>query len=804
MRIKKRPMSQSAKHVSRHAPLAPNNMALALVCGCVATITAVQCVWDALRRNDLPLVIGMGLLAVLVWRALTMARQKNPDYQELLLLPVAIVWTTWMASRSSGFIGWWLPGILLIVFLAPKHLVIASLSTVVLLIATSFLLKPDVTTATVISVAALVSGLSAAIYRHGWSTIEAVWKRRDIRSKLILDTAGLCHAELDADLKVVVCSAPLLRKLGYSQFPNELRLLDLFHPNDHASVTRTCQRAEKPPGNATALAAACDCRLLCADGSTSWVHARFAMTKSPDASIVVTLTGIENLVRTEEALRESQRKLASQALELSAQFDAAKSALHARQEVERLAQHDLRSPLKSIEAAAAMLRKGRILSTNEEQLLTAIEYTAARALSIVTMSLDLYRMEEKTFKFVPETIDLVTIARSVIAELTHHARSKDVRLDFDPGVPKLLAKGNEMLTTSVVENLVRNALEAAPEHSAVTLGLYQGVRVGLLIHNEGEVPAAIREDFFEKYVTHGKEGGTGLGTYSARLVARAQEGDLTMSSSTENGTLLALKLKRLHALPAAGTAPAEFQPSVPGALIELPSSSAAPASTLPAVDLLVVEDDDHHWLLLLSWLPSHVGARRAINGRDALNALTTRRPDLIVMDLEMPVMGGFEALRRIREMQMSVGEHPSAIYAFSGYDDPETSRRITESGFDGLLAKPAKQEEFRKIIDLISTHNAESTTTGVWVEKSFVDAFPSFIDSRRALVSDIEQFAATGDIASMRRAAHTLAGSPAIHGFDAGIAICRAIVSSAERIIPGEVAGQLAELRKMLSDPVVR
>jgi signal transduction histidine kinase/CheY-like chemotaxis protein len=778
----------------------------ALITGCVATITAVQCVLDGLRRDSFPLVIGLVLLAALVWRAWRLSKKEDRGSQEFILLPIVIVWTTWMAYRSGQSFGWWIPGILLIVFLAPRPLVVLSLSTVIVLVITSLLLQTDALTAFEYGVAALASGLCAVFYRRGWSGAEAAWNARETRLNLIMDAARLCHAELDKETNVVDCSAALLRKLGHPSRQGGLRLADLFHPNDHSSVLRTYQQAVKTTAGTTNSAAECDCRLLRVDGTTSWMHARFMTTGSSDARVIMTLTGIDDRVRTEEALKESQRKLASQALELSAQFDAAKSALHARQEVERLAQHDLRSPLKSIEAAAAMLRKGRVLSTNEEQLLTAIEYTAARALSIVTMSLDLYRMEEKTFRFTPEVIDLVTIARSVIAELAHHARSKHVRLDFAPGVGKLLARGNRMLTTSVIENLMRNALEAAPEGSAVTLGIYQGVRVGLLIHNDGEVPAAIRDTFFEKYVTHGKQGGTGLGTYSARLVARAQEGDLTMSSSADQGTLLVFKLKRPSETVETRTDPDTtiFSPSMPGALIELPQQTTQSASTLPPVDLLVVEDDDHHWLLPLSWLPSHVGARRAINGRDALSALTSRRPDLVFMDLEMAVMGGFEALQRIRTMQMEVGENPSLIYAFTGYDDPEMMKRIADAGFDGILSKPAKQGEFLKIIEFISERTAQASTNAVWVEKSFVEAFPSYVDSRRALVSDIEQFAMTHDIASMRRAAHTLAGSPALHGFDAGIAICRAIVSSADRIDHRELTEFLIQLRDLLSNPAVR
>ncbi|RYF49932.1 MAG: response regulator [Cytophagaceae bacterium] len=427
---------------------------------------------------------------------------------------------------------------------------------------------------------------------------------------------------------------------------------------------------------------------------------------------------------------------------------------------------------------------------------------------MVTMSLDLYRMEEGTFRFVPETIDLVTIGRSVIAELGHHARSKNLRLEFDAATAGLKAVGNHLLTTLVVENLVRNALEAAPEYSVVTLGLYQGSRVGLLIHNEGEVSELIRDEFFEKYVTHGKQSGLGLGTYSARLIARAQGGDLTMTSSAENGTLLVLKLKRGAAEANAQTSLHSqlqtFGPSLPGALIELPLSTDL-TELNPSIDILVVEDDDHNWMLLLSWLPKHVGARRAINGRQAVDALAIRRPDLVIMDLEMPIMSGFEALHRIREMQSSAGEEPSLIYAFTGYDDTDTTDKIQYAGFDGILTKPLQQGEFEDVLRVINSTSMAVTMQGeLWIEKNFINAFPAFVDSRRALVDDIERAARVGDSGALRLAAHTLAGSPAIHGFNSGISICRQLIAMADKRSLADVDDLIVELRKLLSNPAVR
>lgn len=801
-------MSLFAKFIRRISLARPENSILSSIIGCVGLWVAARCVVDASKNDEISLIVSLIFLFFIFWRGWIVTSDKIARFNELILLPPTLIWVTWMAYRGVDLFMWWLPGILLIVLLSSSQLVLSLLSISIMLISITLALAPPVTDVwnVIVATSAVVS--LVAVYRLARDRNDEAFRLQRHNLELISDAARLMHAEVNEHAELVSASTWLFREIGLSSRPETLNLRDLVHPSDHRIVTKTSRNAIDMAAIRFAANTSCDCRLLRRDGNTFWVHAQFVRTNCKPPTALVSFVMIDDRVRAEEALRESQRKLASQERELSVQFDAAKTTLHARQEVERLAQHDLRSPLKSIEAAAALLRKGRVLSTREEHLLSSIENTAARALSMVTMSLDLYRMEEGTFRFVPETIDLVTIGRSVIAELGHHARSKNLRLEFDAATAGLKAIGNHLLTTSVVENLVRNALEAAPEYSVVTLGLYQGARVGLLIHNDGEVSELVRDDFFEKYVTHGKQGGLGLGTYSARLIARAQGGDLTMTSSAENGTLLVLKLRRVATEASAHTSLRSqlqaFGPSLPGTLIELPLAADS-AESSPSIDILVVEDDDHNWMLLLSWLPKHVGARRSINGREAVDALAVRRPDLVIMDLEMPIMSGFEALHRIREMQSSAGEEPSIIYAFTGYDDTDTVSKIRDAGFDGILTKPLQQGEFEDVLRVINNTSLAVTMQGeLWIEKNFINAFPAFVDSRRALIDDIERAARVGDSGALRLAAHTLAGSPAIHGFNSGISICRQLVAMAEKQSLVGVDDMVGELRKLLSNPAVR
>jgi signal transduction histidine kinase/CheY-like chemotaxis protein len=784
-----------------------NNIALASIIFGMGVWVASRCLLDILLKDWLSSFIGIGFSFILFWRAFNTAKDAAPRKNDLFLLPPTLVWATWMAHREVDFFQWWLPLVAMMAFVASFKIIFSVLLAGIVLIATVSMLSGHMgRTLESVGSAALIAA-SIGLHRKSVEKLEDNFDQRISDLQMVQDATQAWHIELGSDNHIVHMSRKLANDLGIASRFQGMLLSDIFHPGDYLSIDKARLKAVGPPDEEIDATAACDCRLVRKDGNILWTHAQFLRTSGEKSRLIIALKNIDERLRLENINRENQRKLAAQALEIAAQFDAAKSALHARQEVERLAQHDLRSPLKSIESAVALLRKGRTLSNTEEHLLTSIERTAARALSMVTMSLDLYRMEEGTFRFIPETIDLVVIGRNVIGELIRHARSKNVRLEFNASMGTLKAAGNNQLTTSIVENLVRNALEAAPEQSTVTMALYQGARVGLLIHNEGVVHESIRKDFFEKYATHGKHGGLGLGTYSARLIARAQGGDLTMTTSSERGTLLMLKLNRDNVEQRKDEDrldPDAFGPSLPGNLVSIEISPKSD-SKHAAIELLVVEDDDYNWMLLLSWLPSHVGARRAINGREAVEALTSRRPDIIIMDLEMPIMNGFEALTRIREMQNSAAEESSIIYAFTGYEDVETLEKIKSAGFDGILEKPVRQEKFDEVLKVISSKTEISRADNkVWIEKRFIEAFPTFIESRRALVNDIERSFEAGDTASMKRAAHTLAGSPAIHGFQDGILICRTLYDS--RVIEDHqsIRHNVSLLRKILSNPTIR
>ncbi len=240
-------------------------------------------------------------------------------------------------------------------------------------------------------------------------------------------------------------------------------------------------------------------------------------------------------VKTHLQLRDAQKQL-QRDLEL-VQENAA-----LREDVERITRHDLKNPLSVILGYASMMADDEELGESYRESARFMEESAFTAMDMVNNSLNLYKIEQGSFQLEPMPLDFIKVIEKVIASVATLADQLRVKLEFFPAAREVHILGDKMLCHSLLTNLLRNAVEAAPEGTAVTVRLESGDQAVATVHNQGAIPEAIRDQFFEKYVTSGKKQGTGLGTYSARLMAEVQNGQIDFESSDEAGTTLRILL----------------------------------------------------------------------------------------------------------------------------------------------------------------------------------------------------------------------------------------------------------------------
>jgi len=249
-------------------------------------------------------------------------------------------------------------------------------------------------------------------------------------------------------------------------------------------------------------------------------------------------------VETHLKLRRLQRQLEAQNLELI-------EAALLREDVERITRHDLKTPLNVIIGFPRIMMKADNLPEKHRKYLKIIEESGMRMLNMINLSLDMFKMERNTYQFKPVPVNVAQVIRKIVKDTKSIAMTKKLSVaTLINGKPAdreevFSIQGEELLCYSLLANLIQNALEASPEGERITAEMTDQDDMSVIrIHNMGAAPEDIRDRFFDKYATSGKESGTGLGIYSAKLIAETHRGSIHLETSEEKGTAVTVRLPR--------------------------------------------------------------------------------------------------------------------------------------------------------------------------------------------------------------------------------------------------------------------
>lgn len=228
--------------------------------------------------------------------------------------------------------------------------------------------------------------------------------------------------------------------------------------------------------------------------------------------------------------------------QLQADYDEMMAMERLKEDVERITRHDMKGPLAGVIGLVQGLADAGNLSQQQREQIQMIEETALQVLDMINLSNELFKIETGRFELKPQVFRVAHTIRR-IAELsrrTFAVKNLTIAVATPHGIgdEQLLALGDPMLCYSLFQNLIKNACEAAPDSTAVTITIHSGAPMRITLANKGAVPVAIRDTFFEKFSTAGKRGGTGLGTYSAKMLVEAQNGTIAMSTDDETLTTL--------------------------------------------------------------------------------------------------------------------------------------------------------------------------------------------------------------------------------------------------------------------------
>lgn len=393
------------------------------------------------------------------------------------------------------------------------------------------------------------------------------------------------------------------------------------------------------------------------------------------AFIVIVVRQFRSLQRHSRAQEALARRL-SEAQQAAEAGSRAKSAFLANMS------HELRTPMHGLLGMLSLL-KGEPLSPTQREQLIAANDSARHLLSLLDDILDLSKMEASALSIQPEPLRLSRLLHELEELLRPQALAKGLALSLrlDPELPAWVSADPTRLR-QILLNLLSNAIKFT-EAGRVSLSVRAlgapdaGICFEISDTGIGMTPETLSR-LFQRFSqgdasSSRRFGGTGLGLEISRSLARAMGGDIEVESSAGRGSLFRVRLP-LTACEA-------------GAQAELPLRLSVGARADRSLRVLVSEDHPTNRSFLEAAL-QRLGHRAVFchNGLQALERLQADDFDLVLLDLHTPVMDGYEACRRMRQLPGAKGR--VKILALSADAFEASRRQALEAGMDAFLSKP--------------------------------------------------------------------------------------------------------------------
>jgi signal transduction histidine kinase/CheY-like chemotaxis protein len=400
-------------------------------------------------------------------------------------------------------------------------------------------------------------------------------------------------------------------------------------------------------------------------------------------------------VTAERKLNNTVNKLEKEVHDRTLAENEARQSEQAKASFLAAMSHELRTPLNGVIGASQLL-KGDDLPRKKKELLDVVLQGSETLLELINDVMDLSRLDSQSIELEKVSIDLAALFRSTLAPLAFQAKEKGVKfsLIIEDDVPEFVL-GDPTRLRQILLNLVGNAVKFTNTGEIdVVLDTALG-RLRLKVSDTGiGITRQAQASLFEPYVQADKTtmrrfGGSGLGLTIVKQLVTAMDGKVVVSSVPGRGSTFTVFLP--------------FQST------KAPMTKATSRSDIKLPSLsIVVADDNAINRMVLSRLLEEDGHKviAMANGREVLDYLPNHPVNLIMMDLQMPVMDGVTAVRKIRAMGGSRSTVPViAVTANVVHEEPS---ELIASGMTGFLSKPFRREELREALQKAVSPNPDS------------------------------------------------------------------------------------------------
>lgn len=442
------------------------------------------------------------------------------------------------------------------------------------------------------------------------------------------------------------------------------------NPEDREAIFREIGRVKANESNGFTL----DLRVGLRDGKSGWTRVnvvRNPLNTDPSKIEMVCVNfDVTELKQTEKSLIEAKNKA-----EVS---DRLKSAFLANMS------HEIRTPLNAIVGFSNLLAETDDIAERREYM-QVVEENNDLLLKLISDILDLSKIEAGTLEFVHTDFELNELMREK-ENVMRLKTDQNVELVFEQRYETCHVRTDRNRLSQLMINLLTNAAKFT-HRGSIRFG-YE-LRAGQLYFWVADtgcgIPAERKDAVFERFVKlNSFKQGTGLGLSICRTIVEHLGGNIGVESEEGKGSTFWFTL-----------------PYVPGKQ-EPAKIPAQMLQTVPTVEkdklvILIAEDNESNYRLFESILRHEYKLLHAWNGREAVDLFNRYTPHLVLMDINMPEMDGYEATAQIRKQSADV-----PIIAVTAFAFASDEQKVLSSGFDGYMPKPINARQLKtQVLDML-------------------------------------------------------------------------------------------------------
>lgn len=383
--------------------------------------------------------------------------------------------------------------------------------------------------------------------------------------------------------------------------------------------------------------------------------------------------------------------------DLSEARDAAEAASDAKSAFLATMSHEIRTPLNGVLGMTQAMSMGD-LSFQQRERLDVVRESAVALLALLNDVLDLSKIEAGRLDLEEIEFDLGEVLRGAHQAFTALANKKGLSFGLDVAAAEGVYLGDPTRVRQILYNLLSNAVKFTEQGEIRVRAARDATGLTITVADTGPGIAADKlELLFAKFIqadasTTRRYGGTGLGLSICRQLAELMGGSISVASEVGQGTCFTVRLPL----------PRVDEPRGPAVLVEPEHARVA-----RSLKVLAAEDNTVNQLVLKTLL-HHVGVAPVIvaDGAAALQAWEAEAWDLVLMDVQMPILDGVTAARTIRARELETGRPRTPVYALSANAMSHQVAGYLEAGMDGHLAKPIEVAKLFEVVQAAARSDA--------------------------------------------------------------------------------------------------